>query len=232
MKKTAFLLILVLAAAMMFSAVGCGEDYIECPDFTGKKYETVSNAEQYEMFEFNAVYEQSDSDDAGVVVGQDIAPGTKTERGSTVTLRVSLGLKKSGVPDVVGQTAEFAEAALIQSGFEASVVYAPNPDVEEGKCYATSPAVGEQFAVGGTVTVYISLGSEKKLIKHINVVGLTYEQAVRKLSEVGLNVGRVTYEESDKPEGTVIAQLPEYAASVEIAEGSLVNITVSGTPED
>lgn len=221
-----------MTVIIMLFACGCKDDHIECPDFTGKKYDVITAAEQYDMLNFEAVYEQSDKDDIGTVISQEIKTGEKIKRGSTVTLHVSLGLTKSGVPDVVGQNAELAKATVTLAGFGVSVIYSPNSDFEEGMCYATSPAAGEQFAVGQTVTVYISLGNEKKLIPYVSVVGLSYNDAVEKLSKVGLNVGRVTYEESEKPEGTVIGQLPAYAASIEIAEGSLVNITVAKSPEN
>ncbi|WP_146362473.1 Stk1 family PASTA domain-containing Ser/Thr kinase [Arthrobacter yangruifuii] len=58
---------------------------------------------------------------AGAVVAQDAAPGGLLERGSTVTLTISLGPRMVEVPNYVGQRAESARADLESRGFTVEV---------------------------------------------------------------------------------------------------------------
>lgn len=206
---------------------GCGET-IECPDFVGKNYDIVTSGDRYDAIEFEAKFVESDKNDGGIILSQNIEPGTKIAKGDTVKLEVSKGLPKTTVPSVVGLSEADAEQKLKDAGFDVVFVYGASTEVEEGKCFATSPKPESQYAIGGTISVHISLGNQKKLVPFVNVVGLSVEAATAKLAEAGLNVGRVTYEESESPKGTVIYQFPEYNKTIEIAKGSLVNITVSG----
>jgi serine/threonine-protein kinase len=200
---------------------------VECPDFTGKNYSVISSGEQYDSFQFEAVYEKSDSDNENTIISQDTKAGEKIKRNSTITLHISSGREKATLPDVAGMDATAAAAAITDAGFMPSVVYSANVDFADGICYGTSPAAGEKVSTASTVTVCVSLGNEKKLINYINLSGKTLENAKELLSKAGLNVGKIDYEKSDKASGTIINQYPGYKQSVEIAGGSIVNLTVA-----
>ena len=219
-----------LAMMLCFSILGlqgCNGDYIECPDFVGKKYDLISTSDRYDIFNFEVTYVESDKDDIGIVVAQSVAVGTKIEHDSTINLQVSLGAKKAGVPNAVGQSLDLAKQLVMSSGFGVSVVYAPNKDFEEGICFKTEPKAEEQFVLGDVVTIYISTGDEKKFVPYVNVVGKTYKQAEETLSKAGFNIGKVIYKESEQPEGTIIEQFPMYVSSIKIVEGSSVNIIIA-----
>ena len=62
----------------------------------------------------------------------------------------------------------------------------------------------------------------------INVVGLTKDEALNKLKTLGLKV-TVETKESDKKEGTVLAQ--GKAEGTELADGATITITVSKKKE-
>ena len=74
------------ALLMCLFAAGCGSnDTVDCPDLVGKSYGYVSAAEQYADIVLSVTYDKSDADDAGRITSQDVKPGTKIERGSTVS---------------------------------------------------------------------------------------------------------------------------------------------------
>ena len=63
---------------------------------------------------------------------------------------------------------------------------------------------------GAEVTYYLSLGSEGVTVP--NVVGLSLNDAIKKINDVGLLVNEsYTYEESDEPKNTVLSQNPQAA---------------------
>lgn len=205
---------------------GCNET-LECPNFVGKSYELISTGEQYDMFDFKVKYVESDKDDGGMIVSQDVKVGEKLDSGDTITLHVSLGAPKSNVPDVTGLDADSAEIIIKSAGFGVTKVYASNDKYDEGICFSTFPKANEPQTNGKDVILYISIGNSKKLVAFINVVGKSHQEAVKALSDIGLNVGNVSFIESDKASGTVIEQYPEYAKSIEIAEGSKINLVIA-----
>lgn len=229
--KRLWAIVLIIAMIFTVSMCGCGESYIECPEFVGKSYDSVVNSDRYDMFEFKAEYVKSDKDDIGIVVAQSVEVGAKTEHGATIILSVSLGVEKSGVPNAVGQNIEVAKELMTSSGFDVSLVYAPNAEYAEGICYKTEPKAEQQFPLGAAVTLYISTGTEKKFVPYVNIVGKTLEEAKKILADGGFNVGKVIYRESEKETDTVIEQFPAYLKSIQIIEGSSVNIIIAKPKE-
>lgn len=228
MRRITFSLFALIFCFITITLSGCSMDTVECPDFVGKSYDYVSTSEQYNNFKFEPVYVESDKDDDGAVLAQNIAAGEKIKHGKMITLTVSKGRKKATIPNAQGLDMAAAEKLITDAGFKAQIVYAASSDYAEGICYGTTPAADKQAAIGSSVNVCISLGSEKKLIKHISVVGKTEQDAKDAILKAGLNVGKITYLETTKfAAGTVIEQYPGYAPSLEILEGSLVNLTVA-----
>lgn len=224
-KNTVMSLIVILTLILF---AGCGET-IECPDFVGKNYDIVTSGDRYDSFKFETTFVESDIDNGGIILSQNITPGTRLSKGDTVKLEVSKGLPKTTVPGVVGLSEADAKKKLEEAGFSVVFLYGASDDTPEGKCFTTSPKPETKHTIGGAVTVHISLGKDKKLVKYVSIVGLTVQQATQKLSEVGLNIGRIIYdEESEMKQGTITYQFPEYNETIEIAKGSLVNITVAG----
>lgn len=229
MKRNIITSVIISLSVCLF-AVGCGDvDTVECPDLVGKSYSYVSGAEQYSDIVFHVTYDKSDRDDDGKILSQDIEPGTAMPRGGTISIHISLGREKTAVPDVTGLGSEEACKKISDAGFNPVVVYSANSDYGDGKCYGTLPAAGSEAATGSDISVCISLGEKRNMIKHINLKGKDEQSAKDAIIKAGLSVGRVTYREPDEgePAGTVIEQYPGYASSVEIAEGSKVDIVIA-----
>lgn len=221
-----------LSAALLLClfAAGCGSnDTVDCPDLVGKSYGYVSAAEQYADIVLSVTYDKSDADDAGRITSQDVKPGTKIKRGSTVPIHVSLGKEKKSVPDVAGLESNQAAQKITDAGFNPVIVYAASSDYAEGKCSGTSPAAGSDAAIGSDVSVNISLGKKRSMKKYVSLVGLNEQSAKDKILAEGLNIGRITYEESTEGQtsGTVMEQYPGYVDSLEIAEGSKVDLVIA-----
>lgn len=84
----------------------------------------------------------------GRVIGLRPAPGTEVERGSTVTVVVSLGLPLVVIPDLAGQPVLDAAAALTDLGFEVRIEGAV-----EGDVLGTRPQAGTSVRQGANITV-------------------------------------------------------------------------------
>ncbi len=129
------------------------------------------------------------------------------------------------VPNVKAQTVEEATSALTKVGL---VVGTQTPQADDnapkGTIIGQDPASGELLELGQAVNLIISAGKDQTSVPDL-VDLASSEDARLALTDARLVLGKVTPKDSDKPEGTVIAQEPEANTSVDI--GTLVSITVS-----
>ena len=129
------------------------------------------------------------------------------------------------VPNVKAQTVEEATLALTKVGL---VVGTQTPQADDnapkGTIIGQDPASGELLELGQAVNLVVSAGKDQTSVPDL-VDLASSEDARLALTDARLVLGKVTPKDSDKPEGTVIAQDPEANTSVDI--GTLVSITVS-----
>jgi beta-lactam-binding protein with PASTA domain/tRNA A-37 threonylcarbamoyl transferase component Bud32 len=138
---------------------------------------------------------------------------------------LSTGPETVAVPNVKAQTVEEATVALTEVGL---VIGTQTPQADgnapKGSIIGQDPAAGELIELGQAVNLTISAGKEQTSVP--DLIDLTSSEDARlALTEAQLVLGKVTPEDSDKPEGTVIAQDPEANTPVDV--GTLVSITVS-----
>jgi hypothetical protein len=124
------------------------------------------------------------------------------------------------VPDVVGrpetQAIEVLKTANLDIG-ERSTKPAPN---QAGLVLAQNPKAGSEVPIGTAVDLVIG---ETKLVAVPKVVGLKVEAAHETIAKVGLTVGTVKEQESDKP-GLVMEQDPKAGSEVPI--GTAVDLVI------
>jgi eukaryotic-like serine/threonine-protein kinase len=130
------------------------------------------------------------------------------------------------VPDVVGMTAEQAEAEIITAGLEPEAGE-PVPSGEctrdEGLVEEQDPAAGGDPVAPGSVVVYRVCAPPGE-VRVPPVVGLPEADAVQLLEDAGFEV-EVQYVDSDEPAGRVVASDP--AAGQMWPEGDTVVLQVS-----
>ena len=130
-----------------------------------------------------------------------------------------------GVPLVEGIERDLAVQRIEEAGLEAEVLEQPSTEEELNIVMEQSPREGTQVSRGSTVT--ITVGTGPRLVEMPRLIGLTYEEALDALNEVGLEAQR-TNVFSQRPEGTVAGQNPK--AGEQVAEGTEVEVRVSQGP--
>jgi serine/threonine-protein kinase len=182
---------------------------------------------------------------AGTVLSQTPASAQSVGKGSTVALKVSRGT--AAVPDVVGQQAADAEAALTSAGLKPTVFRVPNA-ASKGTVVAQKPAAAAKAPRGSKVRINVSTGSQAAppattggttttttttrssapvTVKVPKVVGLQQGPAQRRLHAARLG-SRVLYVASQSPSGQVVSQAPSAGSTVK--RGARVTIRVSLGP--
>ncbi|HYN91498.1 MAG TPA: PASTA domain-containing protein, partial [Thermoleophilaceae bacterium] len=160
-------------------------------------------------------------------VDQDPNPGEEAEGGSTVTLEVSGGPGDVLVPAVANLPQGQAINELEDADLEVTVDTEFSAKVKKDFAIRTVPPEGTEVTKGTRVRLLVSKGPEQVTVP--DVTGLSRDSAESRLRDEGLGVA-VSEEESDEPEGEVIAQDP--SGGTQITRGDTVTITVStGRPQ-
>ncbi|AFS78685.1 serine/threonine-protein kinase Sps [Gottschalkia acidurici 9a] len=147
--------------------------------------------------------------------------------GAGVALGLSGMLSNNDIPtpDLVGKTKSEAEIEVQKRGLKLKVESEKESDKKEGTIIEQIDEKGKKVKKGYPVRVIISKGRSVDLTKVPDVREKSIGKAEDMIEEAGLEVLRVDYEYSDKPEGIVIDQTPR--AGKEVEQGTEVIIVVS-----
>jgi serine/threonine-protein kinase len=131
------------------------------------------------------------------------------------------------VPDVTGLAHAQAEATLRAVGLSV-ITYADDmANTPIDHVTAQMPNAGTMVRVGRSVTIGINTPADDVALP--DLFGLELNQATERLQDLGFELGKVSYDFSEQPARTVIAQEP--AATVPTQTGSNINIVLSrGAP--
>ena len=160
----------------------------------------------------------------GFVFRQDPAPGNRIDKGNQVAIFVSTGKPKTAVPDVRGQSATDAAAAIAKAGLTVDV-HEINSAKDVNTVIAQAPAPGQNVVRGSKVRINVSKGPAQVAVPP--VVGLPYAQAESTLKAKGFQVTRTDVASTD-PADTVLSENP--GANTMAPEGSTITLTVSKGP--
>ena len=208
------------------------KDGVVVPSLTGK---TMDQAKQ----ELNgtglgirqAGTASSDTVEKGQIISQDPQDGKTVEKNTTIEVIISSGSAGNSenavdIPNVVGQSETDASAALTAKGFNVTKTTSYSSSVAEGYVISQTPNGDTQGKEGDTITLEISLGSEKITVPDVSTSYKSEEQAKELLSQ--FNVSTAT-KYSDTDAGIVIGQ--SRAAGTQADPGASITITVSLGPE-
>lgn len=135
------------------------------------------------------------------------------------------GINKVTVPNLTTKTVAEATTSLENVQLVLGVQTPKNDDnAPKGTIISQDPAAGELLEQGQKVNITVSNGKEQVAIPELVDLEST-EAATTALETARLVLGKVTPRDSDKPEGTVIAQSPKAGETVDV--GTKINIVVS-----
>ena len=149
----------------------------------------------------------------------------KTRR--TVYAAPSLGVRSFTVPDLRQKSLRQARLWIQQSVLTLGDVTEEASDrVKEGLIIRQTPPPGAEAMVATAVSLVVSNGPHREIVKVPNLIGQTLETARARLLEVGLQVRDVRFEFSTAYEPNVVIHqnpLPDE----EVKEGTSVHLAVS-----
>ncbi len=214
----ATLLIAIISGYYIFSSLFLtGDDVLiskEVPDFVGMTYTEgkMEYDEKYFTIEAdNVIFKYDESTDPYTVIEQYPKGGSYQKviadtQKCEITLTVSLGAKYNVMPDYSLMDARNVELKLRQRQYKVVIEEEYNPMVPSGLVISTVPAVGESIIEGGEIILKVSTGYSSDTVTVPNFVGLSEIEAVKKINEKGMKVGRVIYTRSGEEIGTILTQ--------------------------
>lgn len=140
------------------------------------------------------------------------------------------------LPNIIGRSTSSAQNQLLSSGLlyagEEKIAALEENTVLAVKINGREIQQGDEIPKGSKITFVVGDGYGNQRIDVPNVVGMAQDEADILVTGLGLTIGNVTFEVSDKPVGTVIRQQPSSGVDEKIKIGSPVNIWVSGDAPD
>jgi serine/threonine protein kinase len=170
----------------------------------------------------------------GSVISTDPSAQTSARLGSTVSVVVSSGLAKVGVPDLTGDTKAQAQSALATAGLKLGSTTKQTSTQTAGTVLSQSPEGGTSATAGTSVDLV--LAKTQATVRVPNVVGKKEERAAGELVGAGFEPETVTVPVTEAAlAGTVVSQSPaagkkaKHGATVTINVGQLASSTTATT---
>lgn len=236
---TAFLITFSIAAFYVFSQLIIGDEdsqaqEISVRDFVGMTWsDTFAKDVGEDYYTFEVQYQFSETEEKGKILSQEPKAGESrkvipSEQFCQVTLYVSQGVDEFKLEDYSIEEYREVELALDSRGLNYTVEEQYHDTIISGYVISTSPAAGSSVKAGDTITLYVSLGQEVRNTIVPNVVGMGEREAMHTLLGNNISLGKVTYQQSDLPEGTVISQSKNPLTEVPIGSTKIDLVVSAG----
>ena len=164
--------------------ISAGPQPIEMPRVIGLSRDRAEGMLEGLGLEVSTTFARNNEVPAGVVAGQEPAPGADVNPGWSVQLVVSEGPEMFTLEELAGQPVADVIVLLGEAGMQVQVIQEPGPSHEVGVVIRTDPPGGTELPVGEMVTVYESTGPD--LVEVPDLTGATPEEAEAILTGLGL----------------------------------------------
>lgn len=137
--------------------VSAGREKVKVPNVTGRDQNEAIRIIQSAGLQVGNISQQQNNASANTVISQEPRAGSEVEKGSSMSIVVSIGPRQVTVPDVVKMARSAAVAALAKDGLKSSVVTcSPADAAQEGKVVAQDPVAGSEIDKGSTVKITVA----------------------------------------------------------------------------
>lgn len=200
------------------------------PDFIGQRLiETQIPLDDLDLGYEVASQEYSPGKEKGIILSQFPIAGTRVKPGRTIKFVISLGRKLIPIPDLSGKSVRQAMLDLETAGLVlGEIAWAFSDTLPERVVVFSYPAADIEIPLGSAVNLMVNRGRASSFTYMPKVLGLTIDQARKRIEDKSLRVGIVTYrtDENYLPE-TVLEQSEPEGAELDV--GTEIDLVVSST---
>ncbi|MDE5771541.1 MAG: Stk1 family PASTA domain-containing Ser/Thr kinase [Ruminococcus sp.] len=220
------IIVAVIFVATLLSGLIKGDNQtndFKMPDFYGMDYNAAVS-----QYGNNIQFQEDGSEynelDAGLIIEQDIEPGSEFKKGDVLKVKISKGMETVEVPNVANMNAELARDQLKQRGLECEIKNSSSTEIQKGYVINTEPEVGTEVHKGSTIVLYVSMGVDAGQVSVDDYVGKVADDACTLAEYAGLKP-RTELKASYEEEGKVIEQ--SIAKGEKVEEGTEIVFYVS-----
>ena len=203
-------------------------DLVEVPALEGQLYRDLAYYENFNIVTGQPEY--NEDVEKGRIIRQEPIPGSRVEKGTRITVILSLGKETENISmeELRGRDIQDALRFLEGQGMNPLPFEEFSDEYAEGQVIRTNPVAGTPLTEGQKVEVYYSSGPMIVKEKMPDVVGLNYSTAMKRLDDLGFDNVKTQRVESEEAKDTVIAQsVPRYT---EIDTTEEIVLTISKGP--
>ncbi len=163
----------------------------------------------------------------GFVIFQNPEAGSTVKKGRRIYLTVGKGQRIIEMPKLVGLAERDAKFILSDHNLKVgTITYEIDDFLPEGVVSEQSIERNKPVSVGESVDLVVSLGVEPSVYIVPDLVGRSFEEAVKSIKKAGLTLGEISKQKTDKLlPNTVIDQSAE--AGLEVSKNDTINIVIS-----
>ena len=144
---------------------------------------------------------------AGIVMETTPGRGEKLKTGQTVTVKVSKGIEKKVIPDLVGMEADNAKGMLTALGFKEPTVKLVDSDKPKNTVVAQSLEKEKEHEITASITLEVSNGSKAPVTKDVTID--LRNSALYNDCQITISRGDETIYSGRIPKGTLSVTLPK-----------------------
>jgi beta-lactam-binding protein with PASTA domain len=207
--------------------------YRTVPKLIGLTPNQASNLLGRSHLQLGNVSKGTGSSSPGTIYGQKPEPGSLVKAGSRIDVGIADSRKVPEptvfvyVPNLLGQTQKAAEELLPQHGLSLGSVSTVSVSVQPGTVFGQFPLANTKVAQGTPVSLRIAqaVPPQKTTVPVPDLLHQDLNAARAILSQVGLQMGELTTEESDNTPNSITAQSPDAGTPVE--RGAVVYVVIA-----
>lgn len=222
-------LVLIMDKIVMPVVTRQGSEF-PLPDFSEQRIlEAQISLDELDLSHEIASEEYSPGKAPGTILRQIPPPGTKVKPGRSIKFVVSLGEKMVPIPEVAGKSVRQAMLELEASGLKlGEIAWALSDTLPEKVVVFSYPPAGTEIPIGSSVNLMVKHGRASRYTFMPNVVGLTIDEARKRIEDKFLTVGLIEYrtDENFLPE-TVLEQSEPHGAELDL--GTEIDLVLSNT---
>ena len=237
LKPFAWVLLVLLIAGLLIGVFFLAQeilrvDEISMPDVIDKSLEEAARILEKEGLKVEVAGERYHSTIAkNHVIDQNPKPDSEVRKGRLVKLDISLGQRQVEVPNVIGESLRAARIQIENAKLlvDEQIEEVFSEEHPEGRVLGQDPLGGVMQEIGAEISLVVSKGARPENIPMPDLRGLALAEAENTLREKRLNLGIISYQESDQYfTGQVVSQ--DIAPGQTILQGSTVNLVISRGP--
>ena len=223
-----FLILVLIADKIVMPIVTRQGSEFPLPDFTSQRLlEAQISLNELDLRHEVSSEEFSRGIPAGVILQQFPKATTKVKPGRVIKFVVSAGQKIVPIPELSGKSVRQAMLDLETYGLElGDIQWALSDTLPERVVVFSYPAAGFEVPVGSLVNLMVNRGRASNFTYMPSVVGLTIDEALKRLEDKGLILGVQTTrtDENYLPETVLEQSEPE---GTELDVGTEIDLVIS-----